>query len=500
MAVRDVAEEVLRPSAARLLESMRDIGYSFESALADIVDNSISAGATRIDIVNDLDDEARPYLGILDDGRGMDPNELTEAMRHGSRSPSEVRAEGDLGRFGLGMKTASFSQARRLTVVSRKAGRLVARRWDLDYVIHTDEWLLQKPGGDELQSIPLVDQLRGDGTLVLWERLDRLDAVGPEPEQAYAALNELFATARAHLALTFHRFIAPEPSDGLEPVAMSINGAPIEALDPFARLMQPQSDAHEVEVVGHRGSDIVVQAFTLPHHKRLTLEQVEALELGDSLVQTQGLYVYRARRLIAGGTWLGLARKAELTKLLRVRVDVPTSLDAEWSIDVRKSRVRTPAVIRERLRPLIRRMTESAKRPYTYRGTKQAAAAGLPLWERVEERGAVRYQIRREHPLISTLQESVDTRAAVEPLLLAMETTLPIEALFADVAGNPQAVRQHEMEEMELEQMLAAFVEAMAPGKDTLPAAIANTILSTPVFAAQPTARGVLERLRRVEA
>lgn len=118
----------------------------------------------------------------------------------------------------------------------------------------------------------------------------------------------------------------------------------------------------------------------------------------------------------------------------------------------------------------------------------------------MEERGAVRYQIRREHPLISTLQESVDTRAAVEPLLLAMETTLPIEALFADVAGNPQAVRQHEMEEMELEQMLAAFVEAMAPGKDTLPAAIANTILSTPVFAAQPTARGVLERLRRVEA
>lgn len=495
-----MAEEVLPPSAAHLLESMRDIGYSFESALADIIDNSISAGATHITIVNDLDDEGRPYLGILDDGRGMGPEELTEAMRHGSRSPSEVRAEGDLGRFGLGMKTASFSQARRLTVVSRKAGTLEARRWDLDYVICTDKWILQKPDAGELQRIPLVDKLGRDGTLVLWENLDRLDAVGPAPEQAYAALNELFASARAHLALTFHRFIAPDPSDGVEPIAMTINGALVEALDPFARSMQPQSDAHEVEVIGHHGSDIVVQAFTLPHHKRLTQKQLEALELGDSLLQTQGLYVYRARRLIAGGTWLGMARKAELTKLLRVRVDVPTALDAEWSIDVRKSRVRTPAAIRARLRPLIQRMTESAKRPYTYRGTKQAAAAGLPLWERVEDRGAVRYQVRREHPLISTLQESVGIRAAVEPLLLAIETTLPIETLFADVAGNPQSLRQHEIEAAELEQMLAAFVEAMAPGRDNLPAAVANTILSTPVFAAQPSARSVLERLRRVEA
>jgi len=197
-------------------------------------------------------------------------------------------------------------------VVSRKAGTLEARRWDLDYVICTDKWILQKPDAGELQRIPLVDKLGRDGTLVLWENLDRLDAVGPAPEQAYAALNELFASARAHLALTFHRFIAPDPSDGVEPpdpsdgvepIAMTINGALVEALDPFARSMQPQSDAHEVEVIGHHGSDIVVQAFTLPHHKRLTQKQLEALELGDSLLQTQGLYVYRARRLIAGGTW-----------------------------------------------------------------------------------------------------------------------------------------------------------------------------------------------------
>lgn len=493
------SELTLRPSAARLLESMRDIGYSFESALADIVDNCISAAATEIRILNDLDQDGSPFLAILDDGRGMRPAELTAAMRHGSRNPREIREAGDLGRFGLGMKTASFSQCRRLTVASRMDGVWAARCWDLDRVIETDDWLLQCLGNAEIDALPMIDQMGGDGTLVLWQKLDRLDAAGSRPEHAYAALNEMFATAQRHLALTFHRFIAPEPRDGVSPVRMTVNGAPIDALDPFARLGEPQSEPHEVEILSQGGSEVVVQAFTLPHQKRLTLTQLAALELGESLVQTQGLYIYRARRLIAGGTWLGLARKAELTKLLRVRVDVPTSLDAQWSIDVRKSRVRTPSVIRERLRPLVRRMTEAAKRPYTYRGTRDAAPAGLPMWARIEERGAVRYEVRREHPLVDALQKAVGPRASIEPLLIAIETTLPLESLFADVAGSPETVRQQDMDASELEQLLAAFVEAMAPGQDTLPATVAEAILATPIFAAQSTARPVLEQLRRIE-
>jgi len=493
------SELTLRPSAARLLESMRDIGYSFESALADIVDNCISAAATEIRILNDLDPDGSPFLAILDNGRGMRPAELTAAMRHGSRSPREIREAGDLGRFGLGMKTASFSQCRRLTVASRVDGVWAARRWDLDRVMETDDWLLQCLGDAEIAALPMIDQMAGDGTLVLWQKLDRLDTVGSRPEHAYAALNEMFATAQRHLALTFHRFIAPEPRDGVSPVRMTVNGAPVDALDPFARLGEPQSEAHEVEILSHGGSDVVVQAFTLPHQKRLTLTQLAELELGESLVQKQGLYVYRARRLIAGGTWLGLARKAELTKLLRVRVDVPTSLDAQWSIDVRKSRVRTPSVIRERLRPLIRRMTEAAKRPYTYRGTRDAAPAGLPMWARIEERGAVRYEVRREHPLVEALQKAAGTRASIEPLLIAIEATLPLDTLFADVAGSPETVRQQDMDASELEQLLAAFVEAMAPGQDTLSAVVAEAILATPIFTAQSSARTVLEQLRRIE-
>lgn len=490
-------ELTLRPSAARLLESMRDIGYSFESALADIVDNSISATATTVRIINDLDVDGHPYLAIVDNGRGMRADELTAAMRHGSRSPREIREAGDLGRFGLGMKTASFSQCRRLTVVSRADGEWAARCWDLDYVVERDEWLLQMLDHEAISRLPSSDSLTGDGTLVLWQKLDRLDSLGPHPEQVYEALNAMFGSARRHLALTFHRFIAPEPADTSKPVAISINGAPLDALDPFARLMRPQSDAHEVEVVHMDQGDIVVQAFTLPHHERLSTAQMCDLELGSSLVETQGLYVYRAQRLISSGSWLGMARNAELTKLLRVRVDVPTSLDTEWSVDVRKSRVRPPAAVRERLKPLVLRMTEHARRPYTYRGRRQASGTGLPVWSRVEERGRVRYEISREHPLVKHTGTGPDSN--VEPLLIAIEATLPLDALFADISAAPQGVSQEEIGAEELEQLLAAYVEAVSPASDTLSAVLANSILQTRIFARAPAARAMLERLRRIE-
>lgn len=499
MTEEDHRYKTLRPSAARLMESMRDIGYSFESALADIVDNSISAHASRIEIANDVHLAFGPYLSVLDDGHGMSPDELTQAMQHGSRSPREVREAGDLGRFGLGMKTASFSQCRQLTVVSRKDGKLAARCWDLDLVVDKDEWVLRLLDDEEIRHLPQVDKIGASGTLVLWQKLDRLDALSEHQDEVYAAFNQMFSSARPHLALTFHRFIAPPPGDPPRKVAMLINGSEIDPVDPFAQLSTPHSDAHQIETLRTGNGEIVVQGFTLPHHQRLTLEQLTAMELGSSLIETQGLYVYRARRLISGGSWLGMARRAELTKLLRVRVDVPTSLDSEWSIDVRKSRMRIPSAARSRLRPLVEQMTESARRPYTYRGARQAAAPGVPLWERVKDRGAIRYQIRRDHPMVEALQQAAGKRGNVDAVLLAIESTLPLDSLFNDVAEAPKAIRQQEIDTQELQRLLAAFVEAMVPGKDTLPVVIAESILATPVFSTQPAARAILAGLRRIE-
>lgn len=500
MSASNAKKLILRPSAARLLESMRDIGYSFESALADILDNSISAGCAQIFITNDVDPETGPYVAILDDGCGMLPEELTRAMQHGSRGPREVRETGDLGRFGLGLKTASFSQCRQLTVVSRKDNELTARRWDLDLVVESDEWILELLDDMEIKRLPIVDLIGEHGTLVLWQKLDRLDALGEESRQAYEALNELFAAAKPHLALTFHRFLAPEPAEGIDKVSISINGAQVEPNDPFARHDLPRSDAHNIEVIRMSQGEITVQAFTLPHHQRLSGEQLRALERGSSLVETQGLYVYRARRLISGGNWLGLARRAELTKLLRVRVDVPTDLDAEWSVDVRKSRVRPPAAVRSRLRPIVERMTESARRPYTYRGSRQASGSGFPVWERVVERGKIRYELNREHPLVKRLSETHGERSDLEPLLLAVEASLPLDSLFSDIGGDPHGVGQAGLDDQELERLIAGFVEALAPDSDALPISLADKILDTTMFAGKPEARKILHRLRRIES
>lgn len=493
-------ELTLRPSAAKLLESMRDIGYSFQSALADIVDNSISAEATVVRIVNDVDESGHAYVAIIDDGRGMGAEELTSAMRHGSRSPSDARAEGDLGRFGLGLKTASFSQCRRLTVVSRQGGATSARCWDLDTVVERDEWILRILDAEEISNLPGFGQLGERGTLVLWQQLDRLDALGDDPDQLHEAMNHLFGEARRHMALTFHRFIAPEPEDELASVRLEINGASLEAPDPFARHMRPRSDPHEVETLQMPGGRVITQAFTLPHHQNLSPAQLEALAMGASLTETQGLYIYRAKRLIAGGTWLGLARRSELTKLLRVRVDVPTSLDGDWGVDVRKSRIRPPAAVRARLRPLVEKMTESAKRPYVYRGTKQASGRGFPLWVRVKERGRIRYEISREHPLIASIRSGSDEATSeIDSLLLGIEAMLPLEAMFSDIGSDPHSVKQEELEVGQLETLLAAFIDAVAPASDTISAETAAAILQTPLFVGNAHAGQVLRRLRRID-
>lgn len=478
---------------------MRDIGYSFQSAVADILDNSISARANRIDILNGLDDSDSPFVAIVDNGEGMTGEVLTAAMRHGSRSPLATRQQGDLGRFGLGMKTASFSQCRRLTVVSRRDCQTHARRWDLDHVVNTDQWLLQVLGTHELRDLPCLDALSDRGTLVLWQSLDRLDSEDASADKKSEALNEIFAEVRRHLALTFHRYIRPEPTDSdLVPTTISINNHPIEAADPFALHMIPSSDEHEVESIKAGQEQITVQGFTLPHHSRITAAQLDNLTLGSSLTETQGLYIYRAKRLISGGTWLGLCNRSEISKLLRVRVDVPTSLDSYWAVDVRKSRIRPPAAVRSRLRPLVERMTRTAKRPYTYRGKRQLQDSALPAWERIEERGQIRYAINRSHPLIERAAHEADRASNLESILAAIESSLPLEAMFSDIGSNPQSVRQYDLDESDLEQLLLAYLDVLAPNSDTLSAGVFVQISGTAPFKGDDRVPDLLRKHRTV--
>lgn len=334
------------PHAASLIQSLRDIGYSCETAVADIIDNAITAGAKAIDVLSDASGED-PALAILDDGVGMTRAELIEAMRPGSRNPLHDRAANDLGRFGLGLKSASFSQCKRLTVVTRKDGETIGATWDLDLVAATDRWEIRLH--EDVSDLPWADRIGTTGTLVLWRSLDRLSGgITADHRRRTEQINRAIASAERHIRLVFHRFM----SDDRPPLVVSLNGRRLEALDPFGTSHSAhQSERPDKVKLAH--GDVLFQSFTLPHHKSISRAEWEDLGGPDGHLRSQGFYVYRGRRLIIAGSWLGLARQTELTKLCRIRVDIPNTMDADWKIDVKKASAQLPPAVRERMRLLV---------------------------------------------------------------------------------------------------------------------------------------------------
>jgi hypothetical protein len=439
------------PNAAALVESLRDIGYSLDTALADIIDNSITAGSGLIDIMFDPEPTA-PALAIIDDGCGMTADALIDAMRPGSRSPREQRAAGDLGRFGLGLKTASFSQCRCLTVVTRKDGVTSAARWDLDYVEAVNDWLLLTPPDFEVDTVPFVDRLGATGTLVLWERMDRFaDQAGAEQFRDHAL--KKMDQVRSHLELVFHRFL-----DGERPfpkVRIRVNQRPLEAFDPF-NSRHPATQRLPQEVIKVAQGSVVVEPFILPHHKKVSPRDWERYAGETGYLRNQGFYLYRGGRLIIHGTWFRMARQTELTKLARVRIDMPNGLDDYWKIDVRKASAQPPYVVRERLRRILDQITGSSNRVYTSKGHVHSSTGGSPVWNRRTDKGQIHYELNRDHPLVDAFAAELDDqqRREFRSVLQAIERAFPVDAIFSDIAGNPSAVGSTALESDDLRMLV----------------------------------------------
>ena len=442
------------PDAAVLIESMRDVGYTLDTALADIVDNSIAAGATSVWILADTT-STKPSIGIVDDGSGMRAEELLEAMRLGNRSPLDERATGDLGRFGLGLKTASFSQCRRLTVVSRKDGITSSARWDLDTVRSMHEWLVEIP--EDPSTLPWADHLGERGTLVLWEELDRL-LLGESNPGGERRLVQRLDEAATELGLVFHRFLSGER--GLRRLTISLNGRPLPAFDPF-HTQHAATMAGPVEVIKIGQHKVTIQAFTLPHHQKVTPAEWERYGGREGYLRSQGFYVYRARRLIIHGTWFGLARQMELTKLARVRIDIPTGLDSQWKIDIKKASAQLPPQVRDRLRRLIETIGATSKRVYTARGRRLVTDNPLPVWHRVQNKNEIQYSINLEHPVITSYCDRLpeDLRRGFLRVIEMLGASLPIDALFADTSSDPEHVAPAPMSADALDHAIMTTVE-----------------------------------------
>lgn len=472
----------LPPFAASLMESMRSVGYSLESALADLIDNSISAGASGIDIQFRPDDDA--YISILDNGIGMSPENLNTAMQYGSTNPLELRAETDLGRYGLGLKTASLSQCRRLTVISKHGGIISARCWDMDLVTSRQAWIVLVPEGNEIDALPGVDALKSmkSGTIVLWQNLDKLLAGESSAEKA---LGSKIDHARFHLAKVFHRYLAGEKD--LKKVTISINNNPLPIFDPFLQshsATQPLPD----EKFTVEGRTVLVRPFILPHISKLNREDLDMAGGIEDMRSQQGFYVYRNKRLIISGTWFRLARKDELSKLARVRVDIPNSLDHLWTLDIKKSVAHPPEAVRLNLRRTVEQIGGVSRRTYEFRGRKVDQAGLTHGWQRILDREGVRYAVNRDHPAILVLAEKLDNDGmkALAVVLDVLEKSYPADALYADIASD-QKIDLDAPTEEQMREMATTILAGFSPDSAPYKALVASLHLIEP-FSRRPEA------------
>lgn len=452
----------LPPSASSLSESMRDLGYSLATAIADIIDNSITADATEINVFCDLTRES-PTLTIIDNGHGMTPDELLVAMKHGAINPKQERPPLDLGRFGLGLKTASFSQCRYLTVASSKDGVLCGAEWDLDVISREDEWFLSILDEAEIKDLPYIDQLPETGTIVIWRKLDRLfeDQYGRKRDEI---VNEKLDLVEKHLALVFHRFISGEVK-GRKKIAIRINGHPVDAFDPFCRKNKATRLLPE-EIVRVDGHDVIIQPYVLPHHSKLSAAEYDYYEDRSSFISNQGAYIYRNGRLMAWGDWFRLVPKGEATKLARVQIDFPNALDESWTIDIKKSRARPPHAVRERLKQIVSKITYNSTRIHRGRGQKLFEEISAPIWERYADKGKIHFDLNMEHPILLMLEKDMTDKQFrdLKNYLQSVASSLPVEMIYSDYSSNPREVDQNSLEDGAVIERLQALKETLFNG------------------------------------
>lgn len=454
-----MAEPRYNPSKANIImNSMRSMGYSFESAMADVIDNSISAHANDITILFPKTADYC-YVAVCDNGEGMSSNELFEAMCYGSDVEAHVGIAGDLGRFGLGLKTASLSQCKKMTVISKKDGDYSAFCWDMDFVINKEDWMVLELDDTEIKNKPGMDYLSEieSGTIVLWEDFDVIEKTTGD---VFSSLDKYKERTTNYLSLIFHRFLNEEE------ISISINNFKLKGQDPFLE-NHPKTNVKKtisciIEDSNGVERTVSVTPFVLPFQKDLKKEDIKLVGGYEELRSRQGFYIYREKRLIIYGTWFGL-KKNELTKHARIRVDIPNTLDDIWNIDIKKQHAVIPRKIQNELKRVIEESRDLAVKRQKYRGELENIDGGYSyIWKRNECRGKYTYKINRESVIADIfsgleLDDAVTDR--IEMMLKNIEDSIPYQDIYIHMSANEVQSEYDDKKREEIVEDLSFLIE-----------------------------------------
>lgn len=433
--------ENARPNPKSTINSYRSFGYNLSTAIADIVDNSISASAKVIELDYSWDG-SDSHISILDNGNGMNLGELIQAMTPGSKDPEEIRSENDLGRFGMGLKTASFSQCKRLTVITKKKGyQTIKRCWDIDYINKVEEWVLL----DYISDFKILERLNDfeSGTIVLWEGLDRI--VGNAQKNNESVKNAFYqemSVVKEHLGLVFHRFIENST------ISICSNSHIIESWNPFLYNLTTKPEMGQPEKLNNR---VEVTYYILPHMSRISHDEYEKSGGPLGWFNQQGFYIYRGDRLLVSGDWLGLEKKRDYSKLARIAVNFPNTGDFDWNLDIKKSTATPPIEIRRELSRIAKIAIKKSAKIYNWRGQKSISQISSEsslekLWKDTTNRdGIKKYQINRKHPIIAQALGIEGPNKIFSKTLKLIENNIPIDLILYNQNEDPS---HHELEKI----------------------------------------------------
>ncbi|MEN5087989.1 ATP-binding protein [Sphingobacterium faecium] len=411
------------PNPEYLVKSISEQGYTLESALADLIDNSISAKASNIEILTDLEGP-RFKLFIADDGDGMTELELIQNMKFPSSLMESSRDRVDLGRFGLGMKTASFSQTRKFTVLSSKngSGAYNARTWDVDYLKDVGEWRVIVNTNEEITDIlnrfNLLSEQYLNGvkefepnTIILWDGLFKFETYLSHENGLKAIKKEIAEVTSDYLSLVFHRFLESKKN----PFSIRINNTVLQPFSPFP------SDVADLRPLVPKqalfnGEAVKLEGYVLPVRSIDESKQTTSIWTTkfNSLLDLEGIYIYRADRIILFGGWNGLIRKSANLQLARLKVDLGNKIDHLIHLNVSKSQIKIPYELRNAFYRYISELKEEAQKEYFNRGIKRITGSNTKsnttLFQRKATNKGALVEINEEFPLVENLLASISTK------------------------------------------------------------------------------------------